>query len=140
MVPSWVIPHLNLGILQRALEPISYSQLTPLVSKIARVLDELALAGTMATAVIAMVRLRSVRPAAQKVSLVLYVLLLVAMTRMGFWSSAYSFSRPFGPLFVLPMAGDRPRTALMLALLVDLRVLAEFQSQALHVVQWLAGG
>ncbi len=140
MVPNWVIPHLNLGILQRALDPLSYSRFPPLVRAVARILDELALLGTVATVIIALARLRTVRPAAQKVALVLYVLLLLAMTRKTFWSSAYSFSRPFAPLFVLPMAGDLPRTALLLALLVDLRVLAEFQSQALHVVQWLAGG
>jgi hypothetical protein len=98
------------------------------------------LAGTVAVVVLAMARLRHVRPPAQKVVLVLYALMFAAITRKFFWSDAYSYSRAFAPLFVLPMAGDRPRTALMLALLVDLRILAEFESQAFHVVQWLTSG
>jgi hypothetical protein len=137
MAPNFMIPRLELGILQQALEPQSYARFSPLLRTIARVLDELALAGTVAVVVLAMARLRHVRPPAQKAVLVLYALMFAAITRKFFWSDAYSYSRAFAPLFVLPMAGDRPRTALLLALLVDLRILAEFESQAFHVVQWL---
>jgi hypothetical protein len=137
MAPDFVIPRLELGIVQQALDPQAYPRFSPLLRTIARVLDELALAGTVAMVVLAMARLRHVRPPAQKAVLILYVLLFAAITRKFFWSDAYSYSRAFAPLFVLPMAGNRPRTALLLALLVDLRILAEFESQAFHVVQWL---
>jgi len=134
-----LIPRGMPGYLLRMLVPIPYTQFSPLLRAVARVLDELALVSTLAIAVIAIARLRSVRPAAQKIALVLYVLLLFAMTGHYFWYSAYSFGRTLAPLFVLPLAGDRPRLALTLALLVDLRILAEFQSQALHVAHWLTG-
>jgi len=71
--------------------------------------------------------------------MVLFVLLIFSITARGFWSSAYGFSRPFAPLWVLLLAGDRPRTALMLSLLLDLRVSVEFQSQALRIFEWFVG-
>jgi hypothetical protein len=138
LAPHFMIPRLELGILRQALEPQSYARFSPLLRTVAQGLDELALAGTVAVVVLVVVRSRHVRPLAQRTALVLYVLMFAAITSKIFWSDAYSYSRAFAPLFVLPMAGDRPRTALLLALLVDLRILAEFESQALHVLQWLA--
>jgi hypothetical protein len=131
-----LIPHHMPGYLLRMLVPIPYTQFSPLLRTMARVLDELALVSTLALAVISIARLRSVRPLAQKAALVLYVVMLFAMTGHYFWYSAYSFGRTLAPVFVLPMTGDRPRLTLTLALLVDLRILAEFQSQAQHILHW----
>jgi hypothetical protein len=140
LVPVWMIPNLKLGILLRVFQPLPYPKFSALLRMGLRILDELALAGIIGAAAIAMARLRYVRPLAQKIALVLFVLLMLVITARGFWSSAYSFSRPFAPLFVLLVAGDRPRTALMLSLLVDLRVLVEFQSQVLRIFERIAGG
>lgn len=140
-VPSWMIPDLKVGILLRVFHPLPYPQFPPLLRAAMRILDELALAGIIAAAAMAIVRLRYVRPVAQRVALVLFVLLILAITPRGFWSSAYGFSRPFAPLFVLLLAaGDRPRAALLLTLLVDLRILVEFQSQVWRIFEGLAGG
>jgi len=133
-IPNWVIPQLEPGILPRMLDPVSYPQLSPHLAFLARGLDELALVSTVAAAVLAMARLRSVRPNAQKAALILQVLLMLDMTRKDFWYNAYGFSRPFAPLFVLPMAGDRPGAALLMAFFVDLRVLAELHSQIFSVL------
>jgi hypothetical protein len=135
-----MIPKLKWGILQRILQPLPYPQFPALLRTGLRILDELALAGLLAAAGMAIARLRYVRPVAEKIALVLFVLLMLFITARGFWSSAYGFSRPFAPLFVLLLAGDRPRTALLLSLLVDLRVLVEFQSQVLRIFERLAGG
>jgi hypothetical protein len=129
-----LIPHGMPGYLLRMLVPIPYNQFSPLLRTIARILDELALVSTLALAVISIARLRSVRPTPKKTAQVLYVLMLFAMTGHYFWYSAYSFGRTLAPVFVLPMTGDRPRIALTLALLVDLRILAEFQAQAQHIL------
>jgi len=139
LVPGWMIPNMKLGILLRVFRPLPYPQFSAPLRTVLRILDELALAGIIAAAAMAMARLRYVRPVAQKIALVLFVLLILSITARGFWSSAYGFSRPFAPLFVLLLAGDRPRTALLLALLVDLRVSVEFQSQVLRIFEWLAG-
>jgi hypothetical protein len=134
-----LIPHGMPGYLLRMLVPIPYTQFSPLLRTVARVLDELALVSTLTLAVISIARLRSVRPTAQKIAQVLYVVMLFAMTGHYFWYSAYSYGRTLAPIFVLPITGDRPRIALTLALLVDLRILAEFQSQAQHILHWLVG-
>ena len=140
LVPSWMIPNLKLGILLRIFRPLPYPQFPALLRTGLRILDELALAGILAAAAMAMARLRYIRPVAEKIALVLFVLLMLSITVRGFWSSAYGFSRPFAPLFVLLLAGDRPRTALLISLLVDLRVLVEIQSQVLRIFERLAGG
>jgi hypothetical protein len=132
-----MIPNLKLGILLRVFQPLPYPKFSALLRTALRILDELALGSMIAAAVLAMARLRYVRAAAQKIALVLFVLLMLVITAKGFWSSAYSFSRPFAPLFVLLLAGDRPRIALLLSLLVDMRVLVEFQSQVLRIFERL---
>jgi hypothetical protein len=137
VVPIWMIPNLKLGILLRVFQPLPYPKFSALLRTALRILDELALGSMIAAAVLAMARLRYVRAAAQKIALVLFVLLMLVITAKGFWSSAYSFSRPFAPLFVLLLAGDRPRIALLLSLLVDMRVLVEFQSQVLRIFERL---
>lgn len=138
VVPNWMIPKLKVGILLRLFQPLPYPRFSALFRTLLRILDELALAAIIAAAAMAMARLRSVRPVAEKVALLLFVLLMLTITARGFWSSAYSFSRPFAPLFVLLLAGDRPRTALLLSLLVDLRVSVEFYSQALRIFERLS--
>jgi hypothetical protein len=140
MVPHWMIPNLKLGILLRVFQPLPYPKFSALLRTALRTLDEVALGSIIAAAAMAMARLRYVRPAAQKIVLVFFVLLMLVITAKGFWSSAYGFSRPFAPLFVLLLAGDRPRIALLLSLLVDLRVLVEFQSQVLRIFERLVGG
>jgi hypothetical protein len=139
LVPSWMIQNMKLGILLRVFHPLPYPQFSALIRTALRILDELALAAIISAAAMAIARLRYVRPLAQKIALVLFVLLIFSITARGFWSSAYGFSRPFAPLWVLLLAGDRPRTALMLSLLVDLRVSVEFQSQALRIFEWFVG-
>ena len=139
LVPSWMIQNMKLGILLRVFHPLPYPQFSALIRTALRILDELALAAIISAAAMAIARLRYVRPLAQKIAMVLFVLLIFSITARGFWSSAYGFSRPFAPLWVLLLAGDRPRTALMLSLLLDLRVSVEFQSQALRIFEWFVG-
>ena len=64
-----------------------------------------------------------------------------------FWSSPYGYCRPFAPLFMLLLAPDavglRRRAwlaAILVCALVDLRVSAEMETQALGVLRWLGLG
>ena len=143
-VPSWVWPQLHVGILERALHPSNYPQFSPAIQTLARTLDELAVAGTIAAVVIGVMRLRTMRPTALRVALGLSMLLLLTMTARGFWESPYSYGRPLAPLFMLLMAGDGVSiaaggwTVIGLMAAVDLRVLAELRTQVIGVVSWLS--
>jgi hypothetical protein len=141
-IPAWVFPRLQLGILLRVLDPPQYPLLAPHLQAIARALDRLALAATMAAAVIGALRLRATRPDALRFALGLYALLVPAMVHQGFWTAVYGYSRPLAPLFVLLLAcAGRARGALacavLVAALVDLRVAAEMQAQLRGVFRWL---
>jgi hypothetical protein len=143
-VPRWVIPEARLGIVLRMFDPLAYPDFTPLVRTTARALDVLALASTAAAAILAALRLRSAQPPELKTALALHCLMVLVLTDPNIWINAYSFSRPLAPLFVFLLAGDaRTPPAMPMAVtvtsLVDLRVLAEVQSQASGVVRWLFG-
>jgi hypothetical protein len=69
------------------------------------------------------------------------------MTDIEFWTPPYGYCRPFAPLFVLLLAGDtagRGRrawvAAILVCALVDVRVFAEMETQALGVLRWLGLG
>lgn len=146
IIPSWVVPRPHLGILERAIDPPLYPGLSPAFQTIARLLDCLALGATMGAIILGILRLRRTRPAPLQATLAMCLLFLLTMTGKGFWSSPYGYSRPLAPLFVLLLVGDGTRVACCgiaataICALVDLRVLAEFRSQALHVLRWVTGG
>lgn len=146
IVPGWVVPRLHLGILERTLDPPRNLNLSPAFQTIAHLLDRLALGATMGAIILGILRLRRTRPSSLQAALAMYLLILLAMTRKGFWSSPYGYSRPLAPLFVLLLVGDGTNVACCgiaaaaVCALVDLRILAEFRSQALSVLRWVTGG
>ncbi len=147
VVPAWVFDYLQFGIVLRALDPVSYPDLSPVVQFIVRVLDLLALLATMAVTVIAALRWRCAQPPALALAVILHVAFVLAMTNKYFWDTPYGYSRPLTPLFVFLMAGVAGKPAgwwwggaIAAAALVDLRILAEYQSQVLGVLRWCWGG
>jgi len=144
--PVWAVPKPHLGILERALDPPGNRNLSPAFQTIAHLLDRIALGATLGAIILGILRLRRTRPAPLQASLAMYLLFLLAMTRKGFWNTPYGYSRPLAPLFVLLLVGDGTSVACCgiaaaaVCALVDLRVLAEFRSQALNVLRWVTGG
>jgi len=135
--PAWVYPRFRLGILLRALDPPCYP-LPPLKEAIARGLDVVALIGMMAAFVLAALRLRVAPRGALRIALALQLLLLLAMTSKGFWNTPFGYARPFGPLFVLLLAGAGARAsngaiagALAASAAVNLRLAAEIREQVM---------
>ena len=146
-IPEWVWPRPELGIVLDAIDPPRYPLLGASVERVVRALDVLSLLAMMAAAVLAVLRMRAAQPGAIRAALGLQVALLLALTEKGFWSSAYGYCRPFAPLFVLLLAtgagGLRRRAwlaAILVCALVDLRVSAEMETQALGVLRWLGLG
>jgi hypothetical protein len=130
-----------------ALDPPRYPLLGASVERIVRALDALSLLAMMAAAALGILRLRTATPAAIRAALGLHVALLLAITDEVFWTPPYGYCRPFAPLFVLLLAGDaagRGRrawvAALLVCALVDVRVLAEMETQVLGVLRWLGLG
>lgn len=143
LVPQWVFPRPELGILLRALDPPRYALAAPFET-IVRALDFLSLVAMMAAAAMAALRLRMKQPGPLRAALGLHAGFLLAMTNKYFWTTPFGYSRPFAPLFVLLLAGSgigSGRGALMRATLVsalvDLRLFTEIKSQVLGVLHWL---
>jgi hypothetical protein len=128
---------------QRALDPPVYGLAAPLET-IARGIDALALAATIAAAVISMVRLRKTPTAALRAVLCFQVFFMFFMTNKLFWNTPFGYSRPIAPLFVLLIAGAGMgpnfgailRGALVSGL-VDLRLFTEIKAEVLGVLHWL---
>ena len=146
-VPGWLWPRPQLGIAMRAIEPPRYPLLGASVERIIRALDTVSLLAMMAAAALGILRLRWAKPAAIRAALGLQVAFLLAITDEMFWTPPYGYCRPFAPLFVLLLAGDaagRGRrawvTAILVCALVDVRVLAEMETQMLGVLRWLGLG
>ena len=146
IVPRWVVPRPQLGILMRAIDPPRYPNLSPAFQTLAHLFDRVALGGTMGAIIMGILRLRRTRPATLQATLALYLLSILAMTGKGFWTTPYGYSRPLAPLFVLLLVGDGSSVACcgiaatVVCILVDLRVLTELRIQALHVLRWVTGG
>ncbi len=147
LVPRWMLPKAQLGFLARALDPPAYPQLGGALEQAVRALDVLALLAMGVAAALALLRLRTWRPAAPEAALGLYAALLLGISNKDFWTTPYGYSRPFAPLFVLLLAGDvrrRSRRAWVCAAgacaLVDVRVAAEMKTQAAGVLRWLGIG
>ena len=146
IIPGWAVPRAHVGILERALDPPRNRNLSAAFQTIAHLLDRLALGATVGAIILGILRLRRTRPAPLQAALAMYLLFLLAMTRKGFWNTPYGYSRPLAPLFVLLLVGDGSSVACCgiaaaaVCALVDLRVLAEFRSQALNVLRWVTGG
>lgn len=145
-VPRWVIPRPNWGILGRVLDPPQYPGLPPAFRPIARLLDRISLGATMGAILLSLVRLRKTRPAVLKTALALNLLLLLLLTRKGYWNNPYGYSRPLAPIFVLLLVGDGSTVAccgiaaVAVCALVNLRVLAEWRAPVLDVLRWVTGG
>ena len=146
-VPGWLWPRPQLGIVMRAIDPPRYPLLGASVERIIRALDTVSLLAMMVAAALGILRLRWAKPAAIRAALGLQVALLLAITDEMFWTPPYGYCRPFAPLFVLLLAGDaagRGRrawvAAILVCALVDVRVLAEMETQMLGVLRWLGLG
>jgi hypothetical protein len=146
IVPRWVVPRPQLGILMRAIDPPRYPNLSPAFRTLAHLFDRVALGATMGAIILGILRLRRTRPVTLQATLAMYLLSILAMTGKGFWNTPYGYSRPLAPLFVLLLVGDGSSVACcgiaatVVCLLVDLRVLTELRTQALQVLRWMTGG
>ena len=146
-IPGWFWPPPELGLLLRAIDPPRYPLLGASVERVVRALDTLSLLAMMAAGALALLRLRAPQPGAIRAALGLQAALLLVMADKEFWNPPYGYCRPFAPLFVLLLAScamGRSRRAWLAAILVcalvDLRVLAEMETQALGVLRWLGLG
>ena len=144
-VPGWVWPVPRLGIAMLAIHPVRYPLLGAAVERLVRGLDSLALGAMMGAAALGLMRLRREKAAAIRAALALQVALMLAiMTQESFWIPAYGYARPFAPLFVWLLAGEAAgrasKAAILVCALVDLRVLAEMETQAVGVLRWLGWG
>jgi hypothetical protein len=142
-IPRWVVPHLGLGIVQRALDPPKYG-LAASLEMFARGIDALALAATVAAAVMCVVRLRKTPTAALRAVLCFQVFFMFFMTNKLFWNTPFGYSRPIAPLFVLLIAGagmgpnfGAVLRGALLSGLVDLRLFTEIKAEVLGVLHWL---
>jgi hypothetical protein len=146
-IPSWFIPRPTAGILLRTVRPLPYPLLERSAQSVARTLDVISLCATMILVILGILLLRKMRPMALRVGMVLFLALFAAATDQGFWITPYGYARPIAPLFVLVLAASAgslhrrlvPGVAVLLGLL-DLRILAEIESQAMGVMRMLAGG
>jgi hypothetical protein len=146
-IPKWFIPRPTAGILLRTVSPLPYPLLGRDAQLAARTLDTISLVATIALVIVAILLLRKMRPVALQAATVLFVGLVVAATDRDFWNTPYGYARPIAPLFVLVLAGlgglERKRLVLVAAVLLallDLRILAEAETQAMGVLRLLAGG
>lgn len=142
-IPRWVVPHLGLGIVERALDPPKYG-LSAQLETIARGIDGIALAATVAAAVMSLVRLRKTPTAALRAVLCIQVFFMIFMTNKLFWNTPFGYSRPIAPLFVLLIAGagmgpnfGAVFRGVLLCVMVDLRLFTEIKAEVLGVLHWL---
>jgi hypothetical protein len=146
-IPKWFIPGPTVGILLRAADPLPYPLFGANLQFVARTLDFISLGATIALCVLGILLLRMMRPLAMQVATVLFLVLVAAATDQGFWITPYGYARPIAPLFVLLLAGasglKRQRHLLVAAVLLgllDLRIFAEMQTQAIGVLRLVRGG
>jgi hypothetical protein len=142
-IPRWVVPHLGLGIVQRALDPPKYG-LAASLEMFARGIDALALAATVSAAVFSIVRFRKTPTAALRAVVCFQVFFMFFMTNKLFWNTPFGYSRPIAPLFVLLIAGagmgpnfGAVLRGALLSGLVDLRLFTEIKAEVLGVLHWL---
>jgi hypothetical protein len=135
VVPHWAMPRLEWGILGRALDPPQYG-LRPDLEAWAHRFDVTALLAMFAAAVLALARLHKAPRGPIRTALGLHAALLFALTNKDFWITAFGYSRPFAPLYVLLM-GPSLGPAAFLSALVDLRLYVEIKAQVLGVLHWL---
>jgi len=144
-VPRWFYPKLKAGILLRTFDPPSYPRLAVGMQGVARGLDIVALVATLLTVAAGILLLRKMQPLALRAAFLLYLGLLIAATDKDFWNTPYGYTRPLAPLFVLVLVAGGARrwwilpSVALLAALVDLRVCAEMQTQAMGVMRVLTG-
>jgi hypothetical protein len=145
-VPGWFVPQPKAGILLRTIDPPRYPHLAAGVQDLVRALDLVALLATLLTVIAGVLLLRWMRPLAMRIAFILYLGLLIAATDKNFWDTPYGYTRAIVPLFVLPLvaAASGPRRWILscvalLAALVDLRVCAEMQPQAMGVLRLFTG-
>lgn len=146
-IPSWFIPRPAAGILLRTVSPLPYPLLGGGAQAAARILDAISLVATITLVILAIILLRKMRPLALQAATALFVGLVIAATDRDFWNTPYGYARPIAPLFVLVLAASaglkRRRlvvVAAVLLALLDLRILAEAETQAMGVLRLLAGG
>jgi hypothetical protein len=146
-VPKWFIPQPKVGVLLRTIDPPPYPLLTPFVRVIVRVLDFVALLGTLGSVVVGSLLSWKSRSTAVASAFALYLALLVAATDKDFWNTPNGYARPIAPLFVLLLvaACERPGwraliAAALLLVLVDVRVCAEMEKQIMGVLRFAFGG
>jgi hypothetical protein len=145
-VPRWFYPQAKAGILLRTFDPPTYPRLGVGVQDVARGLDFVALVATLLTVVAGILLLRKMQPVALRAAFLLYLGLLIAATDRDFWNTPYGYARPIAPLFVLVLVGSGSRRwwilpcVALLPALVDLRICAEMQTQAMGVLRALTGG
>jgi hypothetical protein len=142
LIPEYMIPRPQAGIVQRALDPPRYP-LPPSLETVARVLDSVALVAMMAVAVIAVLRLRKPAPPPLRAALALHTGLLLLATEKTFWDTPFGYCRPFAPLFALLFAGSghSPRRGAWIGValasaFVDVRLATEIKAQVLGVIRW----
>ena len=145
-IPSWFYPQPKVGILLRTFDPPNYPHLVVGVQGVARGLDFIALMATLLTVAAGILLVRKMQPLALRAAFLLFLGLLIAATDKDFWNTPYGYTRPIAPLFVLVLVagGGRRRWVLpciaLLPALVDLRVCAEIETQAMGVLRFLTGG
>jgi hypothetical protein len=130
------MPRIQGGILGRVLDPPQYG-LPANLEAWAHRFDVTALLAMFAAGILALVWLRKTPRGPLRTALALHALLLFALTNKDFWITAFGYSRPFAPLFVLLLLGPGIGPAALLSALVDLRLYVEIKAQVLGVLHWL---
>lgn len=145
--PKWFIPHAQAGILMRTVTPLAYPLLGQDARSGARILDAISVVATILLVILSVFLLRKMRPLPLRTATVLFLGLVAMATDRGFWETPYGYARPISPLFVLLLAAasglERKRLVLVAAVLLallDLRILAEIQTQAAGALRLIAGG
>lgn len=138
IVQPWFFRHPFVGIPLQMMHPLSYP-FGPAKQHVIQLFDELALGGMILAVALAFWCLWHWRRSidAEWWAIGACLVLFALASGPGFWKSAYSYGRPYTPLFFL--VGLRvfrggPRWFVLPAVLVELRVLLQLSPQAMGIL------
>lgn len=144
MVPWWVSPKPKLGILSALFQTVDYPNLSGQVESVVHVLDTLSRAGVIVAVLLAALQLLRIKWGEMWIALAATAAFVPFLSLPSLWLSAYSYSRPISPLFVLMLAACGARlsgptftVAMVACLMIDLRISAEVLTQVLGILSWM---
>ncbi len=136
---SWLFDYPAIGILMKLFMPESYP-FGPSLTLFVQALDVVALLALFAALVLAAWSLRRWPFGLEQWVAAGFLLLFLAVSTPGFWTSAYNYARVFSPLLLVVLLPAVKRGAvlwLVPVLLLDLRIVAQLAPQAWGVLRGL---